>query len=289
MVNLAAESLTALGLTPLEADIYVHLLSHSPDTGYGVAKALRKTAPNVYKAIETLEGKGALLVDQGDTRTVRAVPAETFLAGLEHRFARLRRDAANSLSRIPEAGPDARVYQIITREQLVEQCRSLLRSARRVVLVDAFPVPLDVLRDDLAATASRGVDVFAKIYAPDDVRGVEAVLEPESELTRGRWPEQWIDCVADASDFILGLLNPDGTKVLQAVRSASPYLAYLHHSRLACELGYTALKATLIRGESSDVLKDVYDRTTRYFALDAPGFAALRRRLETEYNPPSQP
>jgi sugar-specific transcriptional regulator TrmB len=271
--------------------VYVHLLQHSPDTGYGVAKSLRRTAPNIYKAIETLEAKGALLVDRGDTRTVRAVPAEEFLAGLEDRFTRLRRQAAESLAHIPESEPDARVYQIVTREQLFEQCRGLLRSAAHVVLVDAFPLPLEVLRDDLIETAARGVDVFVKVYAPGEVDGVELVLEPEHERILGRWPEPWIDCVADAADYVLGLLSPDGGRVLQAVRSESPYLTYLHHSRLACELGYTALKAALT-GEDvvpDDELRRLYERTTRYFTPDAPGFTALRRRLESQYDSTPEP
>ena len=291
MTTPPTKSLTALGLTGLEAEVYIHLLQHSPDTGYGVAKALRRTAPNIYKAIETLEAKGALLVDRGDTQTVRAVPAEEFLAGLEDRFSRLRRQAAESLARIPESAPDARVYQIVTREQLFEQCRGLLRSATEVVLVDAFPLPLEVLRDDLAETAARGVDVFVKVYAPAQVDGVELVLEPEHERVLGRWPEPWIDCIADASDYALGLLSPDGGRVLQAVRSGSPYLAYLHHSRLACELAYTVLKAALTGdvGVLDAELRKLYERTRRYFAPDAPGFTALRRRLESQYDSTPKP
>jgi hypothetical protein len=89
------------------------------------------------------------------------------------------------------------------------------------------------------------------------VPGVEVVLEPEHERIRSRWPEQWLDCVTDASDYVLGRLTPDGEQVLQAVRTGSPYLTYLHH-------------------------------TTGYFAPDAPGFSELRRRLESLRGVPSQ-
>ena len=282
------ESLVKLGLTALEAEVYVYLLGHSPESGYGVAKALHKAAPNIYKAIETLEGKSALIADRGDTQTVRAVPAKEFLAVLERRFQRRHREAAESLSRIPEAGPDARIYQVSSREQLIEHCHQLLESAECVVLMDAFPLPLDMLRDDMAAAASRGVDVFVKVYAPDTISGVELILDPDYERTRSRWPEQWIDCVADGSRYLVGLLSPDGERVLQAVRSASPYLAYLHHARLACELGYAALKTGVSEGADGETLHGIYQRTTRYFAINAPGFVALRQRLDSMSDLPTE-
>jgi sugar-specific transcriptional regulator TrmB len=249
---------------------------------------LRKAAPNIYKAIETLEGKGALIADRGDTQTVRAVPAKEFLAVLERQFQHRRREAAESLSRVPEAGPDARIYQVTSREQLIEHCHQLLASAERIVLMDAFPLPLDMLRDDMAAAASRGVDVFAKVYAPDTISGVELILDPDYERTRRRWPEQWIDCVADGARYLEGLLSPDGERVLQAVRSASPYLADLHHSRLACELGYTALETGVSEGADGETLRGIHQRTTRYCSLDTPGYVTLRQRLDSMSDLPTE-
>ena len=67
-----------MGLNALEAEVYAQLLKESPLTGYGVAKALGKPAANVYKAIDTLADKGAVIVDEGGTRQCRAVPAQGF-------------------------------------------------------------------------------------------------------------------------------------------------------------------------------------------------------------------
>ena len=70
----STEPLVALGFTGLESEIYSLLLRESAVTGYRIAKGLRKPAANVYKAIEALEAKGAVMVDQGRHRVRRGAP-----------------------------------------------------------------------------------------------------------------------------------------------------------------------------------------------------------------------
>ena len=95
-----------MGLTVLEAEIYTHLLKDSPLTGYGVAKALGKPTANVYKAIESLADKGAVVVDDGGTRVCRPVEVKDFLSRLERDFRRHKREAQRSLGRLPGPGED---------------------------------------------------------------------------------------------------------------------------------------------------------------------------------------
>ena len=66
--------LVSLGFTALAAEIYAWLPEEAPVTGYRIAQAIGKPAPNVYKAIETLETKGAVMVDEGKSRLCRPVP-----------------------------------------------------------------------------------------------------------------------------------------------------------------------------------------------------------------------
>ena len=80
------DSLRELGLTGLEAEAYAWLLTASPATGYGVAKGLGKPTANTYKALESLREKGAVVTDDDETRSYRAVPPPELLAALERRF-----------------------------------------------------------------------------------------------------------------------------------------------------------------------------------------------------------
>ena len=57
------ESLKQLGLNNLEAEVYIHLLTNYPMTAYKVGKGINKPTANVYKAIESLSKKGAVIID----------------------------------------------------------------------------------------------------------------------------------------------------------------------------------------------------------------------------------
>src|SRR5688500_1986290 len=59
----SAQALQDLGFTGLEAEVYAALLEGSPVTAYRVAQQVGKAAANVYKAVESLRRKGAILVD----------------------------------------------------------------------------------------------------------------------------------------------------------------------------------------------------------------------------------
>ena len=100
-----------LGFTEIEARVYTFLLQNEPATGYRISHAIGKPTANTYKAVAALEGRGAVQVDEGENRLVRAVPPEELLAGLERR-ARDRHEAARGvLAELNRDTTDDRVYR----------------------------------------------------------------------------------------------------------------------------------------------------------------------------------
>ena len=276
--TLATQSLMELGLTSLEAQIYTFLLQQSPATGYRVAKAVGKPAANVYKALQTLETKGAVEVDRGKVRMVRAVPVEELLEVLEGRFRRHRNHAADTLKHLPGPSGDTRIYHLRDRDQVFERCRQLIRSAESVVLLDIFPKPLVELKSDLEAASQRGLTVEIKVYHPFEVTGVDVTLEPDHKQIRSRWPVQWINLVTDGSEMLLALLDRDAKRVLQAVWSGSPFLSYIGYIGLVNEIALTYL-----RRHAHDLALDADDAPllqvyTPFREIETPGSRRLRRQ-----------
>src|SRR5690348_5292210 len=106
----ASQILVPFGFTGLESEIYAFLLKESPATGYRIAQAIGKAAANTYKAIEGLQQKGAVLIEEGASRSCRAVPPDELLARLTRDFEWRRAEAEILLSRINSESSDDRVY-----------------------------------------------------------------------------------------------------------------------------------------------------------------------------------
>lgn len=274
----ATKSLMELGLTNLEAQIYTFLLTESPATGYRISKMVGKPTANIYKALRTLETKGAIEVDRGKVRMVRAVPVKQLLKLLEGRFRRHRDSAADSLKHLPGPSDDTRIYHLRDRDQVLEKCRQLIRSADSIVLLDIFPKPLLELKPDIEAASGRGLIVEIKAYEPTELAGIDVTLEPDHDRIRSRWPAQWINLVTDGSEMLLALLDEDADQVIQAVWSSSPFLAWIGFSGLTNEIGLTSLRQHARQWGldfDSGPLRLLYKR---FLEVEAPGYRRLRRQ-----------
>ena len=121
------EALRELGFTEMEADVYMALLQVAPATGYRLAQQVGKAVANVYKALESLQNKGAVLIDDSESRLCRPVPWEDLLRHFESQFNTAKSRAAQALAGLERSGNDERLYQLRSREQVMERARSLLR------------------------------------------------------------------------------------------------------------------------------------------------------------------
>lgn len=270
------QALMNLGLTALEAEIYISLLQQSPATGYSIAKELGKPAPNVYKALETLEAKGAVELESGQTRLCHPVPAADLLDMLERRFRQHRDQAAEGLRRLPGPMTDTRIYHLRDPEQVVEKFRQLLSSAKSIALIDAHWNSLSSLTQDLEKAAQRDVIVALKVYTNVDIKGADVILHPKHEEIRARWPARWIIMVVDGCQVLLAAASADGSRVVQAIWSSSPFLSWILHSSLHHEIAWSATCRKLEDGELIDPVKKMEELNRRYCAPQAEGYRRLR-------------
>jgi HTH-type transcriptional regulator, sugar sensing transcriptional regulator len=282
MDNEGVQPLMELGLTALEAEVYVFLLRESPATGYRIAQALGKAAANTYKAIESLERKGAVLVEEGANRLCRAVPAEELLGHLERSFRSRREEASQALARLQAPPEDDRVYQLRSREQVFERCRTMLGRCQQVAVLDVFPQPLEELRPDVEALAARGAAVGLLVYRPVRLAGALVALNPSAENVLRRWAGQWMNLVVDGAEHLLAYLTEDGKEVHQAIWTSSAYLSWVYHSGVSAELMLAAFLRRLEEGSPAAALQEDHARFRQFMALEAPGYQKLARRFGKE-------
>ena len=265
-----------MGFTPVESEVYLYLLTTSPTSGYKIAKETGRPAPQVYRALDGLAQKGAILMAEGKTRLCRAVPVDTCLRNLERGFAHKKERAAEVLRDLPTPADDERVYRLESRDQVFERCREMLRDASRCVLLDLFPSPLQELRPDVEALVSRRIPTALKSYGKQSMDGIAHHVVPD-DATRliDQWPGNQINIVVDAGKFLWAMLSKDNESVLYAFWSANHYLGAMAHNGLISELSLTRLRQGIARDADSEELSAIMLESDPFFLSQNPAIATL--------------
>jgi hypothetical protein len=242
-------ALAALGFTELEAAIYCELQGRAGSTGYRIAQAIGKAPANVYQALATLTQRGAVMIDDGETKTYRATPPSELLSGLQRTFEESKAEAESALAGLGTAAEDDRIYQLKAPAQVFERAAKLIANAKEILLFDLFPAPLTSLGPLLSQAHARGVTVAGMTYEPAPGWPFTAALADSGRFVMERWPGFQLTLVADAREYLVALLGTDGQAIQRAVWSDSAYLACLQHSGLAAEI----LLATSQQGQPNSL------------------------------------
>ncbi len=272
----AHEALRELGFNQLEAEVYVHLLAKPGLTAYAVGKAIGRPTANVYKAVESLSRRGAVLVEEGGQRVCRAVPVSEFLEQLHRGFRSSLQTLKDVLEELEVQPDDERVYRVESVARLFERCREMLARCKQVAVVDAFPRALERLAPWIESACARGVEVYVEAYAPVTLKGARVVVFPRGEETLKAWRGEQLNLVVDGREHALAFLSPDLTEVRQAVWSNSLYLSCLHHAGRLSEHTLIGALALEQQGKSARGLIEGHG----FFASTAvPGHLELMKRF----------
>ncbi len=293
----AAAALTDLGFSRLEALAYLHLLQAGPETAYATAKAVGKAVANTYKAIESLERKGAVEVLAGEPRLVRAAPPEEVLGRLRRGFERRSGEAREAFARLDRREPDERVYHLAAAAQVIARARAMIEEARACVLVDLFPAVAAALAPELEAAAARGIAVVALVYDDADLAGCEVVRHSRGALVRRFFAGEHLVLCTDAEQALLALLDspnvaagpgdadpwPETGGVRQAIHTASPFVAWHLHDNVHHQVHtYAVAEAFADEPELMARVRAVHDtRLAGIAPIATPGWRALMDRHGT--------
>jgi hypothetical protein len=254
-----------MGLTTLEAEIYVYLLQHAPASGYKIAKGIGRSFPSTYKAVAALQAKGAVLVDDDKKRLSRAVPVEELMSQLERRFRQSRSAAAAALDQLPVTPDDNRIYQLTSVDQVYERARRLLEECEQRALLELFPGPLARLRESIEQTAARGADLTARVYEPTNLRDVRLIHSPFGEQDLGIFKTQWLALLIDGRQFLLAHLLKGGAGVFSATSGANPALARALYDHANSDFHHYAFRPFLEKAKSVAELRAAYERLAEVF------------------------
>lgn len=270
-------SLESLGLTSLEAEVYEFLVQASPATGYRIAQAIGKSVGMIYKAVESLEAKGAAMsADDGESRVIRAVPVSDFVGRVRREIEEACSAAETGLIAAPEAVPDDRLYRLTSRQQVLQRAISMFAQARRFAVLTATPGPAAALVESLTEAAGRGVRVALKAFLPVRALGVDVRLDPRGVAAVSSAPGEWMTLTVDGRDVLVALFE-HGTGVLhEAYWTQNPLVTWMMYTGLAADFAMADIREALAAGATADDIKKRIEALAVYRAPDSVGKVALQ-------------
>lgn len=259
------ESLELLGLTQLEALAYAYLVANPSSTGYRVSRGIGKPTANVYRALESLGRKGAVLQDRTATPAFRALAPEDLLARLEDQFKQRKAQAAHELASLQPDEGDERVYSLKSFDQVLARSRILLASARRVTFVDAAHDLAAMLVTEIQDARHRGVRVLLRsrpvpLFAePTPDRAVAAHADTLIDVAPAPGTHPSLRVVTDAREVLLTWFTLEGGRVREALWTRSPFVAHAIHEALASERCCAQVELGMADGLSVDEVEAFFE------------------------------
>ncbi len=273
------DSLQQLGLTPAEAEVYTFLLQESPATGYRIAQAIGRPVSNIYKSIESLEAKGAILIaDDESHRAARAVPIAEFTARLRARLEAACAEAAEQLEAESEPAPDDLLYRLNDREQALERIRSMLRSADQFAVATIGPSLVEALRDDLI-DAARRLPLAIKVFRPVEIPRAEVILDPRGESAVIAGPGEWCALSVDGREFLQVLFDGADGSLLTGHWTTNPLLAWSTYTGICSDLILAQARAALASGNSPELILNLLESPRAFERSDSAGKGVLVERF----------
>jgi len=258
-------------------EVYSFLLSHQPDTAYGIAKAIGKPTANVYKAIDSLAYKGGVMVQRGQNSICRAIPVKEFLKHIKKVFTGKLSNVEQTLSKIDTPYPDERVYQIEAVPLVFDRCCTALDRCRVIAVIDAFPEPLKQILPAIKRAIKRGVEVHIQAYEPIDISGAEITLTVLEQDVLKFLGSQQLNIVVDGKESLVALMNSDLTQVHQAIWSQGLYLSCLLHTGLFHEQTIIKLLAVKDQPQALKKLRSILNKCRFFYNSNIPDQKTLHR------------
>lgn len=270
--------LIKLGFNRLEAEVYLTLLKESPLTGYRLAQILNKAAANTYKALESLEKRGAVVAEGSpNVKQYVAIPIADYMNQLESGFRNDRQFLEESLKDIKYSISGDKIYMLQTFDQVLEKCSRMLENAEYSVIVDAFPSMLKKIVPQLEKAALNGVNIIVNAYEPVNVKNCRVIVKSNAKKVLQLWSGDWMNIAVDGKEYLITACEKDG--VLQhAIWSNSPYLSFFVFNGFRYEMLFSALSSKIPSEKMPEILNSAFEDVNINIA-DLPGYKTMLERL----------
>lgn len=234
--------LKELGLSELEANIYHWLLENQRSTGYKIAGQIAKPVANTYKALKSLQNKGAVISDDfTGTTYFETIPIEEFLNKIESEFNRKKEKIIKEVEKLETRQDNTGIYEIKSIELVFEKAASMIKSTQNTLLIDGFPAPMKKIKQYLTEERASDVSIYVKNYSGDDIANVHQLKASFDDLPISELNGQWLIVLKDTNESLLAFFNKDGSELIHAVWTQDPFISFILFNGSAYEFNFTEI------------------------------------------------
>jgi len=269
------ESLKQLGLNQLESEVYLHLLSNQQMTAYKVGKSINKPTANVYKAIDSLSQKGAVIVEANKNKYCRAVAPDEFLSHFEKNILKKTKALKKQLKTLEVDFYDEKTYSITSVPLVFERFENMMKRAKVIAVIDGFPKALNRVLDSINEAIARGVKVYIQNYKPIVIHGADIAFSEISKEAISHWKSEQLNLVIDGEEYLVALMNADLTEVKQASWSTNYYMACALHAGRMHEQTLIKIKNKEGHDNFEKEVTDLLEKQKYFYNSEIPGFKKL--------------
>jgi sugar-specific transcriptional regulator TrmB len=270
--------LKQLGFNQLEAEVYVFLLTNPATTAYKVGKSLNKPTANVYKSIDSLAAKGAVLIENNKSKICKAVRPGEFLNHYRNSFLTKTDELAYLLHDLKEDPYDENTYTIKSVPLIIERFNQMMQRAKVIAVIDAFPDVLELVVPAILEAINRKIEVYIQIYKPIDIPGADLAMAKIASKSLSHWDSQQLNLIIDGEEYLVALMDSSIKKVLQATWSNNYYMACILHAGRMHEQTIIKLNAIKNKDNYEEEVKRILQRQIYFYNSNIPGFDKLLNR-----------
>ena len=269
------EALLQLGFNQLECDVYLHLLTNKQMTAYKVGTSINKPTANVYKAMDSLAIKGAVIIESNKSKYCRAVPPNEFLSHYENNILEKTRQTKELLKNIEKNYDDEKTYSIKSVPLVFERFKTMMQKAKVIAVIDVFPHALEKIKEPIKEAIARGIKVHIQTYKPISIKGADIVYSKIAEKAISHWQSEQLNLVIDGEEYLVALMNMELTKIIQASWSNNYYMACSLHAGRMQEQTIIKISNKMGSKEFEKEVKKIIETQKYFYNSNIPGFNKL--------------
>ncbi|MFC7686287.1 TrmB family transcriptional regulator [Ureibacillus sp. GCM10028918] len=188
-----------------EAKAYISLVKLGTVTAYQVSKDSGVPRARIYEILDVLVEKGIVIKEEIDeTMQYSPIQVDVFLEKVQSNWKHNFKEISTSLKELEKVDtlPNNRVMTLKEKEMIISYCQTLLKKAKKRIIISMWDDMYDVLKEDLEEAAKR-IDIKGiTIHVENPVSNLDT--HRPTHFTETPTSEHWFILSVDEQEMIYG-------------------------------------------------------------------------------------